>query len=194
MSVSRHPPTIHPQRGPPTQTHHFTIPVRRQAQHGGGREELEKSNFLVPSCSHLPRHLSFQALGRLFYSYVSLLCPSLSGVFSLSFIAVRRAPALSSTPARQRQHSRQRESQQVTLAVCPPEATHATTTTKPLTNTRQLPSEAVHTHTHTPTAVCSRGGGAGFVNELLPWHWNPCFPKPLWTEERGCEILGIHTR
>lgn len=22
------------------------------------------------------------------------------------------------------------------------------------------------------------------VNEPLPWHWNPCFPKPLWTENR----------
>lgn len=27
---------------------------------------------------------------------------------------------------------------------------------------------------------------------LLPWHWNPCFPKPLWTERQGCEIWGIH--
>lgn len=26
---------------------------------------------------------------------------------------------------------------------------------------------------------------------LLPWHWNPCFPKPLWTEDRGGEIWGI---
>lgn len=160
MSVSRHPPTIHPRRSPPTQTHHFTIPIRRQAQRGGWREELEKSNFLVLSCSHLPRHLSFQALGRLFYSYVSLLCPCLSGVFSLSFTTVRQAPASSSTPARRRQHSRQRESQQVTLAVCPAEATHATTTTKLLTNTRQLPSKAVnirpHTHTH---SRLQRGGG-----------------------------------
>lgn len=28
------------------------------------------------------------------------------------------------------------------------------------------------------------------VDELLPWHWNPCFPKPLWTEDRGGKNLG----
>lgn len=50
------------------------------------------------------------------------------------------------------------------------------------THTRSnTPSDREHPSTH-PQPYATEG----FVNGplLLPWHWNPCFPKPLWTEDR----------
>lgn len=168
-----------PPTSSPTHTHRFTVSISCQA-----RRRLEKSNFLVclPPIYPQPKAdiSAFTTPPTLLLLHLTLpLLPEpLLSILTLIYHGWQ-APALSLTPACQHQHGVNERANRSLLAVCRPAALN---TTKTHSNT---PSDSEHPSTH-PQPYAEEG----FVNErlLLPWHWNPCFPKPLWTENRDVKF------
>lgn len=184
--LDTHQPPTHLHTSSPTHPH-TNPPFSNSNQTSGLRLQIFKKKIQLPglSSSHLSltkttRHLSFQLSAD---SSTLTSHSSASSEYSHSRWSLLASTCFEFDTCLLTPIHRQQKSQQVTPAVSRPVALNTTETlTKHIAATLFQDSEHPSTHPQPYAAE-------GFVNEplLLPWHWNPCFPKPLWTEDKGYE-------